>query len=300
MGCFSLLKYQKTQHDEKQYLHLIKKLLDHQYYRCDRTLVGTYSDFGATMTFDLHNNTFPLLTTKKVFFNIIAEELFWFLSGSTDVSKLKEKGITIWDQHSNRKFLDLLGFSNRIEGDIGPGYGFQWRHAGAQYIDCKTDYTNQGVDQISHIINTLKTNPSDRRMILSGWNPSDLHLMNLPPCHCLAQFYVYKDELFCQLYQRSCDMGLGVPFNIASYSLLTIILASITNLKPGKFIHVLGDYHVYINHIDLLKQQMKLKPKPFPKLYLTHKILNIDNLNLSDFNLVDYKHHPHIKLPMAI
>lgn len=220
------------------------------------------------MRFSLRNNSFPLLTTKRVFWRGLAEELLWFIKGDTNANHLAEKNVHIWDANGSREFLDNLGFKEREVGDLGPVYGFQWRHFGAEYKDFNTDYTNQGVDQLKEVIETIKTNPTDRRIILTAWNPSAIPKMALPPCHMMCQFYVYNGELSCQMYQRSCDMGLGVPFNIASYSLLTIMIANVTGLKPGEFIHVTGDTHVYNNHIEPLKEQLKRNPFPFPKVCL--------------------------------
>ncbi|KAG6451679.1 hypothetical protein O3G_MSEX007291 [Manduca sexta] len=220
-----------SKHDEYQYLNIVKQIIDTGDKRIDRTQVGTLSIFGAMQRYSLQNNTLPLLTTKRVFTRGVIEELLWMISGSTDAKTLSAKGVHIWDANGSRSFLDNLGFTNREEGDLGPVYGFQWRHSGAKYIDAKTDYTGQGIDQLQNIIDTIKKNPADRRMIMCAWNPSDLGLMALPPCHCLAQFYVASGKLSCQLYQRSADMGLGVPFNIASYSLLTHMIAHITGLE---------------------------------------------------------------------
>lgn len=175
--------------------------------------------------------SFPLLTTKRVFWRAVVEELLWFIRGSTNALELKEKNVNIWDANSTREYLDSIGLSDRVEGDLGPVYGFQWRHYGAEYKDMYTDYTGKGIDQLKNIIETLKTNPNDRRIIMCSWNPIDLPKMALPPCHCLVQFYVANGELSCMLYQRSADMGLGVPFNIASYALLTNMIAHITGLK---------------------------------------------------------------------
>lgn len=224
--------------------------------RSDRTGVGTVSIFGAQMRFDLRNDVFPLLTTKRVFWRAVLEELLWFIKGSTNAKELQDKNIHIWDGNSTRDFLDKNGFHDREEGDLGPIYGFQWRHFGAEYKTCHDDYTDQGIDQLSEVINCIRTNPNDRRIIMSAWNPVDIKKMALPPCHCFVQFYVADDELSCQLYQRSADMGLGVPFNIASYALLTYMIAHVTGLKPGDFIHTIGDAHVYLNHIEPLKQQV--------------------------------------------
>lgn len=207
------------------------------------------------MRFSLRDGVLPLLTTKRVFWRAVAEELLWFITGSTNVKDLQEKNVHIWDGNSTREFLDKNGLVDREEGDLGPIYGFQWRHFGADYKTCHDDYTGQGVDQLNEVIERIRNNPTDRRIIMSAWNVVDLPKMALPPCHCFVQFYVADGELSCQLYQRSADMGLGVPFNIASYSLLTYMIAQVTGLKPGDFIHTIGDAHVYLNHIEPLQEQ---------------------------------------------
>lgn len=218
------------QHEEYQYLNHIKLILEKGVKRNDRTGVGTYSIFGAQMRYSLRNS-FPLLTTKRVFWRAVVEELLWFIKGSTDVNLLKEKNVHIWDANSTREFLNSQGLYEREEGDLGPVYGFQWRHFGAKYRGMHADYTNEGVDQLANVINTIKNNPDDRRIIMTAWNPVDLPQMALPACHCMAQFFVANGELTCMLYQRAGDMGLGVPFNIASYALLTCMIAHVTGLK---------------------------------------------------------------------
>ncbi|KAG8442161.1 hypothetical protein GDO86_011094 [Hymenochirus boettgeri] len=243
---------------------------------------------------------FPLLTTKRVFWKGVLEELLWFIKGCTDSKELSAKGVKIWDANGSREFLDNLGFTSRKEGDLGPVYGFQWRHFGAEYKDAHTDYSSQGVDQLQNVINTIKNNPDDRRMIMCSWNPKDISLMALPPCHALCQFYVINKELSCQLYQRSGDMGLGVPFNIASYALLTYMIAHVTGLKPGDFVHTLGDAHVYLNHIEPLKIQLQRTPKAFPKLKIVRKVENIDDFTADDFLIEGYNPHPTIKMEMAV
>jgi thymidylate synthase len=230
----------------------------------------------------------------------LIEELLWFISGSTNANILSEKGVKIWDPNGSRKYLDSLGLTHREEGDLGPIYSFQWRHFGAQYVNMHTDYTNKGVDQLMNIISTLKTNPNDRRMILCSWNPPDLPIQALPPCHVLCQFYVSNGELSCQMYQRSCDMGLGVPFNIASYALLTKILAHVCGLKCGDFIHTLGDAHVYKNHISALNIQLLRKPRPFPKLLITTSNTDIEKFKIDDFKLVDYEPFDKINMEMSV
>lgn len=241
--------------EEYQYLNLVRKILDTGNTKDDRTGTGTISLFGEHMKFSLRGSVVPLLTTKRVWWKGVVEELLWMISGCTDSNKLSEKGVKILDANGSRAFLDARGLQHRREGDLGPVYGFQWRHSGAVYKTCDSDYTGQGVDQLANVISTLKTNPTCRRIMMSAWNPSDLQHMALPPCHAMVQFYVARGELSCQLYQRIADMGLGVLFNIASYSLLTHIIAKIVGLKPAEFTHTLGDAHVYSNHVAALEEQ---------------------------------------------
>lgn len=247
------------------------------------------------------------MTTKVVNFTAVAEELLWMINGRTDAKQLDAKNVKIWNANGSRKFLDSLGFVDREEGDLGPIYGFQWRHFGAKYNTCKDNYAGTGIDQLQNIINTLRTNPTDRRMVMSAWNPSDIPSMALPPCHCLAQFYVANNELSCQLYQRSADMGLGVPFNIASYSLLTIILAHLTNLKPGEFVHTFGDVHIYLNHVAALEEQIQRTPRNFPTLRIVPDenqsmadLSSLEKFTIKNFKLENYNPYPRIVLPMAL
>nr|XP_018898697.1 PREDICTED: thymidylate synthase [Bemisia tabaci] len=286
--------------DEQQYLDHVKKIIETGVRKGDRTGVGTLSLFGAQMRYSLRDGVFPLFTTKRVFWRGVAEELLWFIRGSTNAKELSEKDVKIWDPNSTREFLDSLGLTDRVEGDLGPVYGFQWRHYGAEYKDMFTDYTNQGIDQLKEVIETIKSNPNDRRIIMCAWNPVDLPKMALPPCHCLVQFYVANGELSCLLYQRSADMGLGVPFNVASYSLLTYMIAHITKLKPGDFIHTLGDSHVYLNHVDALNVQLKRQLRPFPTLKIVRDISSIDDFKFEDFLLEGYKPHPKVEMKMAV
>lgn len=286
--------------EEKQYLDIVKDILENGTIRMDRTGTGVKSKFGYTMRFDLSNNQFPLLTTKKVFFRGVVEELLWFLKGHTNAKLLRDKGVKIWDGNASRSYLDSIGLVDREEDDLGPVYGFQWRHFGAQYKTMHDDYTGQGIDQIQDLIHRIKTNPSDRRLILTAWNPSDLKIMALPPCHCFCQFYVDGKKLSCQMYQRSCDMGLGVPFNIASYALLTIIMAYVCNLEPGEFIHVLGDAHIYMNHMDAIREQLKRNPRAFPTLTITSLSKDIDALTIDDFKLAGYNSWEKIHMSMSI
>lgn len=288
------------QHEELQYLNHIKLILDKGVKVVDRTGVGTYSLFGAQMRYSLRDNVFPLLTTKRVFWRAVVEELLWFIRGSTNAFELSDKNVRIWDANSTREFLDSVGLNDREEGDLGPVYGFQWRHFGAEYKGMRADYANKGIDQLTHVINTIKTKPNDRRMIMCAWNPVDIPQMALPPCHCLVQFYVADGELSCQLYQRSADMGLGVPFNIASYALLTCMIAHITHLKPGEFVHTMGDSHVYLSHVDALREQITRKPRPFPLLRIKRIVENIEGFQTDDFELIGYNPHPKINMQMAV
>ena len=286
--------------EETQYLDLINKILTTGACKNDRTGTGTLSKFGAQMRFSLRDGVIPVLTTKRLFWRGIVEELLWFVSGCTDNYKLQEKNIHFWDDNGSRQFLDSLGFKDRAEGDLGPVYGFQWRHFGAKYIDSKTDYTGQGIDQLQNVINMIKDNPDSRRIILSAWNPADLSEMVLPPCHLLVQFYVAEGRLSCQLYQRSGDMGLGVPFNIASYSLLTHMIAKITGLETGEFVHTIGDAHVYNNHIIPLSEQLTRTPREFPTLKIKRDVTSIDDFKFEDFELIGYSAYPNIKMSMAV
>lgn len=285
---------------EMQYLETIRRIIDTGYKREDRTGVGTLSIFGTQMRYSLRDNIIPLLTTKRVFFRGVAEELLWFIRGSTNAKDLQAKNIHIWDGNSTREFLDASGFIDRQEGDLGPVYGFQWRHFGAKYKTCYDDYTGEGIDQLSEVINRIKNNPNDRRIIMSAWNPIDIPQMALPPCHCLAQFFVANGELSCQLYQRSADMGLGVPFNIASYALLTHMIAHVTGLKAGELVHTTGDTHVYLNHVEPLEEQLRRVPKPFPRLHFKRNVQTIDEFQFEDFEIRGYDPYPTIKMEMAV
>lgn len=290
----------ELQSEEMQYVNAIRDILDNGTVRTDRTGTGTISKFGLQMRFNLANNSFPLLTTKRVFWKGVAEELLWMVSGKTNTLILKEKGITIWDGNTSREFLDESGFYDRCVGDLGPGYGFQWRHFGAEYVDCHTDYTGQGVDQIENCIRLIKEMPHSRRIVMSAWNPRDIDKMSLPPCHMFCQFYVDNGKLSCQMYQRSADMGLGVPFNIASYSLLTKMMAQVCGLECGEFIHCIGDAHIYLNHVDALKEQIKRTPRPFPTLTVNSSKTDINSFEYGDFYLVGYRPYPTIKMKMAV
>ncbi|PWV12059.1 dihydrofolate reductase-thymidylate synthase [Trypanosoma cruzi] len=286
--------------EEEQYLSLVDRIIREGNVKHDRTGVGTLSIFGAQMRFSLRNNRLPLLTTKRVFWRGVCEELLWFLRGETYAKKLSDKGVHIWDDNGSRAFLDSRGLTEYEEMDLGPVYGFQWRHFGAAYTHHDANYDGQGVDQIKAIVETLKTNPDDRRMLFTAWNPSALPRMALPPCHLLAQFYVSNGELSCMLYQRSCDMGLGVPFNIASYALLTILIAKATGLRPGELVHTLGDAHVYSNHVEPCNEQLKRVPRAFPYLVFRREREFLEDYEEGDMEVIDYAPYPPISMKMAV
>lgn len=294
--------------EEQQYLDLCRRIIAEGEFRPDRTGTGTLSIFAPPqLRFDLSNDSFPLLTTKKVFTKGIILELLWFISGCTDGKKLSEQGVKIWEGNGSREYLDKLGLTDRREGDLGPVYGFQWRHFGAHYKTCEDDYSGQGFDQLEDVIYKLKHNPYDRRIIMSAWNPPDFPKMALPPCHVFSQFYVSfpntegaKPKLSCLLYQRSCDMGLGVPFNIASYALLTRMIAHVCDMEPGQFIHTMGDAHIYKDHIDALQQQIQRTPRQFPKLRIKRKVSSIDDFKFEDFEITDYNPHDRIQMKMSV
>jgi|TARA_R110002074_G_scaffold312701_2_gene483442 thymidylate synthase len=261
---------------------------------------ATVSLFGQQMVFGLQNNSIPLLTTKKMAWKTCIKELLWFISGDTDNQTLTKKNVKIWNGNASEEFKKSRGLDYKNKGDLGPIYGHQWRHFNAEYKDCKTDYSNQGIDQLQNIINYLN-DPEERfsrRLLMSSWNPCQLDEMVLPPCHVLTQFHVNKkNELSCMLYQRSGDVGLGIPFNMASYGILTCLLAQHTGLQPGKLIHNIGDAHIYENHIPELKNQILRDPHPSPILTINRRHM-IDDYNLEDFQINNYKYHPSIYMPM--
>jgi thymidylate synthase len=263
----------------REYHDLLRLVLERGQRRDDRTGTGTLSVFGAQARFDLREN-FPLLTTKKLHLKSIIYELLWFLRGDTNISYLNEHGVTIWDEWADES------------GNLGRVYGAQWRDwRGANGVR---------VDQIDKIISQIKSNPHSRRLIVSAWNPAEVDEMALPPCHVLFQFYVQDGELSCQLYQRSADLFLGVPFNIASYSLLTMMVAQVTDLKPGDFVHTFGDLHLYLNHLDQAREQLSRDPRRLPRMQLNPAIKNIRDFKFEDFELLDYDPHPSIKAPIAV
>ena len=286
-------------HTDLQYRNLVKNIQGNGEWKKTRN-GKTLSHFGEYMKFDLRDNKIPLLTTKKVPWKTCLAELLWFINGSTDNTNLQKQNVNIWTKNADRNFLEERGLNYENEGDLGPIYGHQWRYFNAPYNDCKTDYNGEGVDQLQNIIHSLN-DPIDRysrRLILSAWNPNQISEMALPPCHVISQFSVNsKNELSCLLYQRSGDVGLGIPFNIASYGFLTNLLAVHCNLKPGKFIHTIGDAHIYENHIQQLIMQISRKPFPSPTLHI-NKRENIDDYRLEDFEIQNYKTHPTISMEM--
>lgn len=289
---------------EEQYLELLKLIKTTGDYRNDRTEVGTRAIFGPRLEFDLRDG-FPLLTTKKVWFNGIKKELLFFLSGKTNTKILEQQGVNIWKDHTSTSFLGKNGLPWR-EGDMGPLYPYQWRHVGARYKGCDVDYSGQGIDQIANLIKGLKEDPFSRRHIISAWDVVNIKFMVLPPCHCFVQFFVGTNQdgeptyLDCSLYQRSGDMFLGVPFNIASYALLTEIIGHITGLIPRKFIHNIGDAHIYLNHFDQVNEQLTHKPYPFPRIRFARHITDIDDLTANDIILENYQSHGKLTGSMAI
>jgi thymidylate synthase len=261
------------------YLSLLRRLLDEGKFKADRTGTGTYSIFGAQMRFDLAAG-FPVVTTKKVHLRSIIHELLWFLKGDTNIKYLKDNGVSIWDEWAD------------AEGNLGRVYGAQWR-------DWRTA-DGGSIDQIAWVVNEIKKNPNSRRLIVSAWNPGEISGMALPPCHSFFQFFVLDGKLSCQLYQRSADFFLGVPFNIASYALLTMMVAQVCDLEPGDFVHTLGDVHLYANHVEQAREQLSRMPRPLPQMRLNPAVKAIDGFTYEDFTLEGYDPHPAIKAPVAV
>lgn len=293
--------------EEQQYLDIIKKIVNGtNNMRTTRNGARTMALFGEKMTFTLKDNILPIFTTKRVFFRGVVEELLWFIRGSTDANELKAKGVHIWDGHSSRAHLDNMGLTKNEEGDCGPIYGFQLRHCGANYTNCHDDYKGKGKDQLKSLIDGIKLDPYGRRHVISMWNVNDLHRMALPPCHMACQFFVDNENyLHCMMYQRSGDVGLGVPFNVVSYSILTRLIAAVAGLKAGSFQHVLGDTHIYEEHVEPLKIQCQREPYPFPKLKIKgeselRSLEDVEKLCFDDFILDGYKCHPTIKMDMVV
>lgn len=263
----------------RQYLNLIQHVLDHGTQKNDRTGTGTLSVFGHQMRFDLRNG-FPLVTTKKLHVRSIIHELLWFLRGDTNIRYLKENGVSIWDEWADEN------------GELGPVYGHQWRSWPTP--------DGRRIDQIAELVDQIRNNPDSRRLIVSAWNVGQIGDMALPPCHLLFQFYVADGRLSCQLYQRSADVFLGVPFNIASYALLTLMVAQVTNLKPGEFVHTLGDTHLYLNHLEQARLQLTREPHALPQLRLNPERTSLEEFVYDDFELMNYDPHPAIKAPVAV
>ena len=263
----------------KQYLDLMKRVMDEGALKEDRTGTGTKSVFGHQMRFDLAEG-FPCVTTKKLHLKSIIHELLWFLQGDTNIKYLKDNGVRIWDEWANKN------------GDLGHVYGYQWRSWPAP--------NGKHIDQIQQVIDTLKNNPDSRRIIVSAWNVGEIEQMALPPCHAFFQFYVAEGKLSCQLYQRSADIFLGVPFNIASYALLTMMMAQVCDLEVGDFIHTLGDAHIYTNHFEQTELQLSRYPRSLPKMKINPEVKNIFDFKFEDFELIDYNPHPHIKGKVAV
>lgn len=263
----------------KQYLDLMRHVMENGVKKEDRTGTGTVSVFGHQMRFDLSKG-FPVVTTKKLHLRSIIHELLWFLQGDTNIKYLKDNKVRIWDEWADE------------DGNLGPVYGHQWRSWSAP--------DGRQIDQISNLVHQLKTNPDSRRLIVSAWNVADIGKMALPPCHCLFQFYVAEGKLSCQLYQRSADIFLGVPFNIASYSLFTMMLAQVCGLQPGDFVHTFGDAHLYLNHLDQAQEQLSRTPYKLPEMHMNPHVTNIFDFKFEDFELVDYESHPHIKAEVSV
>lgn len=284
---------------EQQYLDLIQDIID------NGTLVegrngNTLTVFGRSMRFSLKDNKIPLLTSKKMAWKTCLKELLWFISGKTDNKLLKEQKVGIWNQNASREYLDSIGLTDREEDDLGPVYGHQWRHFNAPYTNCNANYEGQGVDQLKEIITSLKDSDKrySRRLIMSAWNPCQLKEMALPPCHVLAQFNVINNKLSCALYQRSCDVGLGVPFNILSYSILTHIIAKHCGLEADEFVYFMGNVHIYDDHVESLKPQLSNPLYPFPTLNISTTHEEIDNYKMEDFTIENYVSNDKITMKM--
>jgi len=287
----------KVLHQEYNYLNLVRNIINNGIIEKGGK---TRSILGVQMNYDLTNNTLPLLTTKKMAWKSCFKELMWFVSGETDNKILQDQNVKIWNGNSNRDFLDSRGLYNLAEDDLGPIYGHQWRHYNAKYFNCSTDYNGKGVDQLKNVIEQLsnKETRNSRRIILNAWNPNQLDEMALPPCHVLSQYIVKNNELTTLLYQRSGDVGLGIPFNIASYSFLTHILSKHCGLKAKEFIHFIGDAHIYEEHIDALKEQINREPLEFPKIDISKKQKNIEDYSLENVKVINYKSAKKVEMDM--
>jgi thymidylate synthase len=300
-ACESLKYRNSSYHEENQYLNLLDDILS-----TNSEFVGrngkTLSIYGSAMRFSLENNSIPLITTKKVAWKTCLRELLWFIKGSTNNKLLKEQNVHIWDANGSREFLDSRGLQNNNEDDLGPIYGFQWRHFNANYESCLSDYTNKGIDQLSDVINSLKDPKlrNSRRMIISAWNPCQLDKMALPPCHIIMQFNVTNNnKLSCAMYQRSNDEACGTCFNIASYCFLTHLLAIHCDLEPYEFLYYKGNCHIYEEHISNIKIQLQREPFEFPTLKIINKRENIEDYSVDDFIVSNYKHHEPLEYKMV-
>ncbi len=280
---------------ERAYLDLLKTVLEQGKPRADRTGTGTRALFGGQLRFDLRSS-FPLLTTKKVHLKSIVHELLWFVRGETTVQSLKDVGVSIWDEWATAEKTARFG---RSAGDLGPVYGHQWRNFGATKKADGT-YEKDGVDQLARLVRDIRESPMSRRLLVTGWNPEEADQVALPPCHTLFQFHVQDGELSCHLYQRSGDVFLGVPFNIASYALLTLMVAQATGLTPGDFVHSFGDVHLYNNHVDQAREQLAREPRAFPRMRLNPERTSLFDFRFEDFTLEGYDPHPGIKAPVAV
>ena len=279
----------------RAYLDLLRRVLEDGVDRKDRTGTGTRSIFGYQMRVDLSDG-FPLLTTKKVHVKSIIHEILWFIRGQTHVSHLQEVGVSIWDEWATAEHTARFG---RKAGDLGPVYGHQWRNFGATPRE-DGSYHHDGVDQLSYVVEQIRKNPQSRRLIVSGWNPREAEQVALPPCHTLFQFYVHEGRLSCQLYQRSADLFLGVPFNIASYALLTMMMSKVSDLEPGEFVHTFGDVHLYKNHFDQARLQLSRDPRPLPTMTLDPRVKSLFDFRYEHCSLEGYDPHPPIKAPVAV
>ena len=277
------------------YLNLLNQVLTHGKVRSDRTGTGTVGIFGHQMRFDLADG-FPLLTTKKLHLRSIIHELLWFISGETHVKPLQDAGVRIWNDWATEEQTARFG---RAAGDLGPVYGHQWRNFGATVLE-DGSYANDGVDQIQRVLDTIRDNPNSRRILITGWNPKESDQVALPPCHTLFQFYVQDGRLSCQLYQRSADIFLGVPFNIASYSLLMMMIAQVSGLKAGEFVHTMGDAHLYSDHLEQARLQLTREPRPRPVMTLNPEVTDLFKFKFEDFSLSEYDPHPHIKARVSV
>ena len=289
-------------HEEYQYLNLLNDILIEGSMEEGRNGM-TKSIFGSAMRFSLENGKIPILTTKKTAWKTCLKELLWFIQGKTDNKILTDQKVHIWDGNSSKEFLETRNLGHYKEGDLGPIYGFQWRYFDAEYSDCNSDYTDKGIDQLLNVIETLKDEKkrTSRRMVVTAWNPNQLDKMALPPCHILFQFNVVdNDKLSCSLYQRSVDCPLGQPFNIASYSFLTHLIAHHCGLKAYEFVYYMGNAHIYKDHLEEIKAQLNRVPYEFPTLEIVNKYDNINSYIFTDFNVKDYKHHEAIKMKMVV